>query len=323
MPNSTTAKRKPQRNMDGRANILLDMDDFHNFANGKGAIALVSEDFPSEPLTPEKPPVKKGKNEMAKADIIATLSHLINTRSDELKKIVEDNTAHITSLKGDVEAICQQMGEVKNKVDQLDAALEGEKVRVGKLKSLVTELERLDSRQKKQAWEGIAAKLAATTGVARTGEEVRKKWQDFSSLAKRKAAAVRRDTTATGGGPTTAAPLTTEEERAVSLLGSTAAVGIEGGVDVHGGRASDVGTTLPAGSSPRPAPAHLAPAHLAPAHIATASLATARLARAHHGRDRLTTARLATARLATASLATARPSHVFPDSSFCHPGYTV
>ncbi|KAL2087186.1 hypothetical protein ACEWY4_018245 [Coilia grayii] len=73
----------------------------------------------------------------------------------------------------------------------------------------------LDSRQKKQAWEGIATKLAATTGVARTGEEVRKKWQDFSSLAKRKAAAVRRDTTATGGGPTTAAPLTLEEERAV------------------------------------------------------------------------------------------------------------
>ncbi|KAL2090742.1 hypothetical protein ACEWY4_013005 [Coilia grayii] len=113
---------------------------------------------------------------------------------------------------------------------------------------------RLDSRQKKQAWEGIAAKLAATTGVARTGEEVRKKWQDFSSLAKRKAAAVRQDTTATGGGPTTAAPLTPEEERAVSLLGSTAAVGIEGGVDVHGGRASDAATTLPAGPSPRPAP---------------------------------------------------------------------
>ncbi|KAL2098404.1 hypothetical protein ACEWY4_007611 [Coilia grayii] len=111
---------------------------------------------------------------------------------------------------------------------------------------------RLDSRQKKQAWEGIAAKLAATTGVARTGEEVRKKWQDFSSLAMRKAAAVRRDTTATGGEPTTAVPLTPAEERAVSLLGSTAAVGIEGGVDVHGGRASDAATTLAAGSSPLP-----------------------------------------------------------------------
>ncbi|KAL2093127.1 hypothetical protein ACEWY4_010439 [Coilia grayii] len=104
---------------------------------------------------------------------------------------------------------------------------------------------RLDSCQKKQAWEGIAAKLAATTGVARTGEEVCKKWQDFSSLVKRKAAAVRWDTTATGGGPTTAAPLTPE--------GSTAAVGIEGDVDVHGGRASVVATTLPAGPSPRPA----------------------------------------------------------------------
>ncbi|KAL2087182.1 hypothetical protein ACEWY4_018241 [Coilia grayii] len=162
---------------------------------------------------------------------------------------------------------------------------------------------RLDSRQKKQAWEGIAAKLAATTGVARTGEEVRKKWQDFSSLAKRKAAAVRRDTTATGGGPTTAAPLTLEEERAVSLLGSTATVGIEGGVDVHGGRALDAATTLAAGPSPRPAPPRPSaprPAHLAPARIATASLATARLARAH----------LAPAHLATARPAAARPSHL-------------
>lgn len=83
---------------------------------------------------------------MASADIIGTLSHLINMRSDELKKIVEDNTLHITSLKGDVEAICQQMGEVKNKVDQLDVAFEGERVRVGKLESRTTELERYSRR---------------------------------------------------------------------------------------------------------------------------------------------------------------------------------
>lgn len=63
MPNSIVTKRKHQRKMDGGANSLLDvMDDFHNYAKDKGAIALVSEDFPSEPLTPEKPPVKKGKN---------------------------------------------------------------------------------------------------------------------------------------------------------------------------------------------------------------------------------------------------------------------
>lgn len=132
--------------MDTGANILLDVEDFHNYANGKGAISLVSEDFPTEPLTPEKPPAKKGKNEMAAADIIGTLSQLINSRSDELKRIVEDNTAHITSLRGDVEAICQQIGEVKNKVDQLDAAFEGEKERVGKLESRITDLERYSRR---------------------------------------------------------------------------------------------------------------------------------------------------------------------------------
>lgn len=132
--------------MDTGANILLDVEDFHNYANGKGAISLVSEDFATEPLTPEKPPAKKGKNEMAAADIIGTLSQLINSRSDELKRIVEDNTAHITSLRGDVEAICQQIGEVKNKVDQLDAAFEGEKERVGKLESRITDLERYSRR---------------------------------------------------------------------------------------------------------------------------------------------------------------------------------
>lgn len=142
---NSTGKRKSQRKMECGANMLIDIDDFHNYSS-KGATAMVSEDFPSEPLTPEKPPVKKGKAEMAATDIIGTLSQLINTRSDELKKIVEDNTAHITSLRGDVEAICQQMGEVKNKVEQLDVAFEGEKKRVGKLESRITELERYSRR---------------------------------------------------------------------------------------------------------------------------------------------------------------------------------
>lgn len=50
------------------------------------------EDFPSLPVTPQKPPVKKGKGEMAIADIVATLSELINARSDELKTLVQNNT---------------------------------------------------------------------------------------------------------------------------------------------------------------------------------------------------------------------------------------
>ncbi|KAL2094400.1 hypothetical protein ACEWY4_009119 [Coilia grayii] len=128
---------------------------------------------------------------------------------------------------------------------------------------------KLDSRWKKQAWGGIARKLAAITDVARTGEEVRKKWQDFSSLEKRKAAAVRRDTTATGGGPSTTAPLTLEEDRAVSVLGSMASVGIEGGVDVHRARRTSPQTaspqptspqlTSPETTSPQPAPRSCSP----------------------------------------------------------------
>lgn len=115
----------------------------------------------------------------------------------------------------------------------------------------------LDSRKKKQAWEAISDKMAAVTGVARSGEEVRKKWQDFSSLAKRKAAGIRRDIASTGGGPQTSAPLTAEEERALSIMGSTACTGARGGIDVREGCTSGKGVDdhhrSPEETSPSPA----------------------------------------------------------------------
>lgn len=81
---------------------------------------LNEEDFPSLPVTPKKPPLKKGKTEMANTntDIVATLSELINARSDELKTLVQNNTVQITSLRGEMEVVCRQMSEVKGKVDQ-------------------------------------------------------------------------------------------------------------------------------------------------------------------------------------------------------------
>lgn len=129
------------------ANILINT--CHSYAGGKdkhGICLLNEEEFPSLPVTPEKPPVKKDKTEMAAADVIATLSQLINTRSDELKKLVEDNTVHISILTENVDAICKQMSEVKDKVSQLEVAFEGEKEHVCKLDSRVTDLERYSRR---------------------------------------------------------------------------------------------------------------------------------------------------------------------------------
>ena len=62
-------------------------------------------------VTPKKPPLKKGKTEMANTntDIVATLPEFINARSDELKTLVQNNSVQITSLRGEMEVVCRQM----------------------------------------------------------------------------------------------------------------------------------------------------------------------------------------------------------------------
>ncbi|MEQ2157248.1 hypothetical protein GOODEAATRI_000032 [Goodea atripinnis] len=47
------------------------------------------ENFPPLPIAPEKPPNKKGKSDAGGADIVATLSKLINNGSDELKSLIQ------------------------------------------------------------------------------------------------------------------------------------------------------------------------------------------------------------------------------------------
>ncbi|XP_051958612.1 myb-related transcription factor, partner of profilin-like [Xyrauchen texanus] len=103
------------------------------------------------------------------------------------------------------------------------------------------------NKEKQNIWEDIATKLTATRGVQRSGKEVRKKWQDFASLAKRKRALQRIAIKKTGGGTNESPLLTAEEEKALSILGTSASDGISGGIDIHGG----VGITQP---EPEPEP---------------------------------------------------------------------
>ena len=56
------------------------------------------------------------------------------------------------------------------------------------------------NKQKQKIWENFARKLTVTRGIKRSGKEVRKKWQDFASLAKRKRALQRTTFNKTGGG---------------------------------------------------------------------------------------------------------------------------
>ena len=93
----------------------------------------------------------------------------------------------------------------------------------------------LTNQHKIKKWGEIAERITAVTGTTRSGVEVRKKWQDFISLTKKKSSEVRRQTTLTGAGVNTAPALTDEEERAMAIIGVSASQGIPGGVDIHAG----------------------------------------------------------------------------------------
>ncbi|MED6247072.1 hypothetical protein ATANTOWER_029310 [Ataeniobius toweri] len=125
------------------SNALIDTcHDYAASADTPRLSLMDDENFPPLPVTPEKPPNKKGKSNAAGADIVATLSKLINNRSDDLKSLIQDNTVQITSLRGNVEALCNQMSEVKGKVSQLELALDKEKKRFSTLDLRNTDMER-------------------------------------------------------------------------------------------------------------------------------------------------------------------------------------
>ncbi|KAK0147454.1 Myb-related transcription factor, partner of profilin [Merluccius polli] len=85
------------------------------------------------------------------------------------------------------------------------------------------------NKQKAKKWGEIAERMTAVTGIRRSELEVRKKWQDFVSLTKKKASDLRHRTTLTGAGANTAQPLNDDEEKAMAIIG------FPGGTDVHAG----------------------------------------------------------------------------------------
>lgn len=152
MSNSSAKRKNAVRKMaanavTGASNVLI--DNCHDYATCEDNVKLSlmnDEDFPSLPVTPEKPPSKKGKNERDSTDIVATLSELINARSDELKTLVQNNTVQISSLRVKMESVCKQVSEVKGKVSQLELAVEGDKKHINMLESRITEMERYSRR---------------------------------------------------------------------------------------------------------------------------------------------------------------------------------
>ncbi len=159
MPNSGMDKRKVHDEKTGEAsneaksankanvshNILI--DNYHGYAAKEGMkISVMDEDdFPDLPITPAKsPPSKKGKRDTAGnametnlADapkFVSSLAQLINTRSDKLESLIQENKTVITDLKKQIHTICEDVRAVK------------EKKRTGVLETQITDLERYSRR---------------------------------------------------------------------------------------------------------------------------------------------------------------------------------
>lgn len=98
---------------------------------------------------------------------------------------------------------------------------------LGKLSDVTT------CEKKKKVWTQITAKINANCGNTRTIDEVRKKWQDWSSNVKGKRCSEIRERKKTGGGEVDLedTKLSQVEMKVVGIMGPTAISGVSGGTD--------------------------------------------------------------------------------------------
>lgn len=104
------------------------------------------------PITPSKSPAPKkmmytvGSEQTNSNDIIASLSALINTRSDNIESMVSANALKIKGLKKTIDFVCAEIKDVKNKVCTLEKKMAKEEKRVDTCQQRVSELERYSRR---------------------------------------------------------------------------------------------------------------------------------------------------------------------------------
>ncbi|CAK6960609.1 PREDICTED: uncharacterized protein LOC107739374 [Scomber scombrus] len=107
-------------------NILI--DNYHGYATKEGMkISVMDEDdFPDLPVTPAKPPPsKKGKQDTTSnametnfvdaPEFVSSLAQLINTRSDKLESLIQENKTGIADLKKQIHNICEDVNAVKKR----------------------------------------------------------------------------------------------------------------------------------------------------------------------------------------------------------------
>ncbi|KAK3885904.1 hypothetical protein Pcinc_009922 [Petrolisthes cinctipes] len=88
-----------------------------------------------------------------------------------------------------------------------------------------TNTKNVTGESKRKAWDEITFLVNSVSLVQRARDDVKKKFTDFISAAKKKAADIRRDSQETGGGPSTETKLNPVEE---AMLGTLADVQVGG-----------------------------------------------------------------------------------------------
>ncbi|XP_033753296.1 myb/SANT-like DNA-binding domain-containing protein 4 [Pecten maximus] len=84
----------------------------------------------------------------------------------------------------------------------------------------------ITNEKKKRIWTLIATKINASSQACRSMDDVKKKWQDWSSSVKGKASKYEKERNRTGSGQMTEPALTPLEEKVLAVLGVTAVEGI-------------------------------------------------------------------------------------------------
>ncbi|KAK7130333.1 hypothetical protein R3I93_019840 [Phoxinus phoxinus] len=140
----------------------------------------------------------------------------------------------------------------------------------------------VSNKTKKDVWERIAMKMAASSSSPqREWEVIRKKWHDFASAAKARGAAVQIDQARTGGGPSSVLALSPDEQKALAIIREAALQGISGGIDLKAGVDTTpcsqsrpslpprILTPSPPSSSDRASPGSASPRRSAPSSAST------------------------------------------------------
>lgn len=86
--------------------------------------------------------------------------------------------------------------------------------------------------RKKKLWDSICAKVnALSKGVCRSTQDVKKRWQDMQSAAKKKEVKRKHEIKKTGGGINESEEINSIDDRILGVLGPVAVDGIPGGID--------------------------------------------------------------------------------------------